>query len=77
MDRCHHVFDLGEKMNPGKEQGKEGGDEGEVAGGGALPAGPECLLRRCLPFESLWGADCLPWPLYKTITLYVANASDM
>ena len=34
-------------MNPGKEEGKEreGGDDYEVAGRGALPASPECLLR--------------------------------
>ena len=39
-------------MNPGKEEGKEreGGDENKVVGRGALPASPECLLRRCLFF---------------------------
>ena len=55
------------KMNLGKEEEKEreGGDEDEVAGGGVLPASPECLLRRCLLFEPLWGAVCLPGPLYQ------------
>ena len=33
-------------MNPGQEEEKEreGGDEYEVAGRGALPASPECLF---------------------------------
>ena len=54
-------------MNPGKEEEKEreGGDDYEVAGRGALPASPECLLRRCLRMEPPWGADCLHWPLYQ------------
>ena len=54
-------------MNPGKEEGKEreGGNDYEVAGRGALPASPKCLLRRCLLFEPLWEADCLHWPLYQ------------
>ena len=43
-------------MNPEKEEekDKEGGDEYEVAGRGALPASPECLLRRCLLMEPLF-----------------------
>ena len=54
-------------MNPGKEEEKEreDGDDYEVAGRGALPASPECLLRRCLRMEPPWGADCLHWPLYQ------------
>ena len=49
-------------MDPGKEEKKEGegGDEDEVAGGGPLPASPECLQ-----FGPLWGANCLPGPLYQ------------
>ena len=41
-------------MNPGKEEEKEreDGDEYDVTGG-ALPASPECLLRRCLRMELL------------------------
>ena len=50
-------------MNPGKE--REGGDGYEVAGRGALPASPECLLRGCLRMEPPWEADCLHWPLYQ------------
>ena len=54
-------------MNPGKEEEKEreGGDDYEVSGHGALLANPECLLRRCLRMEPPWGTDCLPWPLYQ------------
>ena len=48
-------------MNPGKEEEKEreGGDDYEVAGRGALPASPESLLRRCLRMEPWSGLSAL------------------
>ena len=60
-------------MNPGKEEEKqrEGGDECEVAGRGALPASPEC---HCVDVScsSLSGERIVctgPYISSKTITL--------
>ena len=48
-------------MNLGKEEKEEeGGDEDKV--------NPECLSRRSLQFEPLWGAGCEPGPLYQWLT---------